>query len=144
MTDAQTPQFYHSAMQGLSHLVGHWLRIGDASADRLAIILADTARLTKLGQPEDNPTGEQLKAWSQGETPPLWAAKAALFLITQMPQRPVPTTDVECAAWAYTWLRIRSYQSVAAAMNPLPAHLHPLLEAALDTAWGDLHSQRLI
>lgn len=144
MTVEQDPGFYRLAMQGLSHLVGHWLLIGDADADRLAVILADTARLTKLGQPTDNPSGHQLTAWAQGEQPPMWVARASLFLLVQMPRRPAPQTPEEAAAWAYVWLRLRDHDSRDAALEALPAHVQESLKDTMDRAWLDLHSQRLI
>ena len=66
----ETP-FYAKAMRGASHLVGHWLLLGQASPQRLAMILADTARVAKLGEPEETPNGDALEAWGRGAQPRL-------------------------------------------------------------------------
>lgn len=136
--------FYAKAMRGASRLVGHWLMIGQADPDRLAMILADTARLAKLGEPEDTPSGAILNAWSGDAQPPLWAARTALFLLVQMPSRPVPRDELEGSAWAYCWLRNRAFDSYDEARAALPAHLHEPLREALEQAWADRESQRLV
>lgn len=136
--------FYAKAMRGASRLVGHWLLLGQATPDRLAVILADTARLAKLGEPEDTPNGAMLGEWSGDAQPPLWAARTALFLLVQMPARPIPRDDLEAAAWAYCWLRNRSFDDFTQAHQALPEHLHETLQAALEQAWADRQSQRLI
>ena len=136
--------FYAKAMRGASRLVGHWLLLGHATPDRLAMILADTARLAKLGEPEDTPSGATLGEWSGDVQPPLWAARTALFLLVQMPARPSPRDETEPASWAYSWLRNRDYESVTQARQALPEHLRETMQAALEQAWADRQSQRLI
>lgn len=136
--------FYAKAMRGASRLVGHWLLLGQADPDRLAMILADTARLAKLGDPEDTPSGATLGEWSGDAQPPLWAARTSLFLLVQMPAHPLPRDEVEAAAWAYCWLRNRSFDGFDQAREALPAHLREALEPALAQAWADQQSQRLI
>ncbi|MBZ9558235.1 MULTISPECIES: hypothetical protein [Modicisalibacter] len=136
--------FYAKAMRGASRLVGHWLMIGQAAPDRLAMILADTARLAKLGEPEDTPDGATLTAWSGDAQPPLWAARTALFLLVQMPSRPTPRDELEGCAWAYCWLRNRAFDSYGEAWEALPAHLREPLQAPLAQAWADRESQRLV
>jgi len=136
--------FYAKAMRGASRLVGHWLLIGEASPDRLAMILADTARLAKLGEPEDTPDGATLCAWSGDVQPPLWAARTALFLLVQMPSRPLPRDELEACAWAYCWLRNRDFESPGNALAALPGHLHEPLREPLERAFADQNSRRLI
>ncbi|GGY08283.1 hypothetical protein GCM10007160_39640 [Litchfieldella qijiaojingensis] len=136
--------FYAKAMRGTSRLVGHWLMIGQADSDRLAMILADTARVAKLGEPEDTPDGATLQAWSGDSQPPLWAARAATFLLMQMPSRPAPRDELEACAWAYCWLRNRRFESYDEARAALPEHLLDSLDEALNEAWADSQSQRLI
>ncbi|EPC01820.1 hypothetical protein L861_21585 [Litchfieldella anticariensis FP35 = DSM 16096] len=136
--------FYAKAMRGTSRLVGHWLMIGQADPDRLAMILADTARVAKLGEPEDTPDGITLQDWSGDAQPPLWAARAATFLLMQIPACPVPRDELEACAWAYCWLRNRRFSSFDEAMTALPDHLLEPLGDALNEAWADTQSQRLI
>lgn len=136
--------FYAKAMAGMSALIGQWLMLGAAAPDQLAVILADTARVAQLGQPDADPDGETLTAWSRGHQPPQWAAKAALFLLAQMPQRPAPRNEEERAAWAYTWLRLRQFSDVESARDALPYHLREPLQAPLAEAWTDLRAQRLV
>ncbi|SHF76113.1 hypothetical protein SAMN02745148_03469 [Modicisalibacter ilicicola DSM 19980] len=136
--------FYAKAMQGTSRLVGHWLLLGQATPDRLAMILADTARLARLGEPEETPSGATLEGWSRGRHPPLWAARTALFLLVQMPSRPVPRDEFEACAWAYCWLRNRRFGDVSEARDALPGHLHETLATVLEQAWLDKQTQRLI
>ncbi|PAU75875.1 hypothetical protein [Halomonas salipaludis] len=136
--------FYAKAMRGASKLVGHWLLLGQADPDRLAMILADTARVAKLGEPEETPDGATLGAWSGDATPPLWAARAATFLLLQMPAKPLPRDEFEACAWAYCWLRLRHFESLADAQAALPAHLAEPLAEALPAAWHDHQRLRLI
>ncbi|MGC3875098.1 hypothetical protein ACPF7Z_17745 [Halomonas sp. GXIMD04776] len=136
--------FYAKAMQGASRLVGHWLLLGQATPDRLAMILADTARLAKLGEPEVTPSGDMLSKWSDEERPPLWAARTSLFLLVQMPSRPIPRDEPEACAWAYCWLRNRHFDDFNQAHEALPDHLHETLKPALEWAWADKLTQRLI
>ncbi|MHB0776897.1 hypothetical protein [Halomonas sp. WWR20] len=136
--------FYAKAMRGCSRLVGHWLLLGQARPDQLAAILADTARVAKLGEPSETPDGATLAEWSDATRPPLWAARSALFLLVQLPSRPAPQDEEETCAWAYCWLRNRDFDSLAAARAALPAHLHQRLDTALEAAWDDRHAQRLI
>lgn len=136
--------FYAKAMRGASRLVGHWLLIGEASPDRLAMILADTARLAKLGEPADTPDGATLTAWSGDAQPPLWAARTALFLLVQMPRHPLPRDETEACAWAYCWLRNRDFDSPRSALAALPGHLQETLREPLEQAFVDQHSRRLV
>ncbi|MGB8711821.1 MAG: hypothetical protein WCD50_01670 [Onishia taeanensis] len=139
----ETP-FYAKAMRGASRLVGHWLLLGQATPERLAMILADTARVAKLGEPEETPNGATLEAWGSGTQPPLWAARAASFLLMQMPAKPAPRDETEACAWAYCWLRNRDFDSFEDAEAALPDHLNEALVEALPAAWADRISQRLI
>jgi len=138
--------FYAKVRRGLPALVAQWLTLGQADDDRLALLLAETARVTRIGQPEATPDGETLVAWSRpdGEEPPLWAARTATFLLTQMPARPTPTSDDEASAWAYCWLRNREFTDVEAAEQALPEHLRAPLSIALRAAWTDLNGLRLV
>lgn len=136
--------FYAKAMRGASRLVGHWLLLGQADPDRLAMILADTARLAKLGEPADTFKGATLGEWSGDVQPPLWAARASLFLLAQMPSHPIPRDDIEASAWAYCWLRNHHFEQFSQALEALPVHLHDALSSPLEQAWGDYQSQRLI
>ncbi|WP_458524924.1 hypothetical protein [Onishia taeanensis] len=139
----ETP-FYAKAMRGASRLVGHWLLLGQATPQRLAMILADTARVAKLGEPEETPSGATVEAWSGDAQPPLWAARAASFLLMQMPSKPAPRDELEACAWAYCWLRNRDFAGFEEAEAALPAHLRDALSEALPAAWADHTSQRLI
>ncbi|QEA38865.1 hypothetical protein FGL86_07110 [Pistricoccus aurantiacus] len=136
--------FYAKAMRGASRLIEHWLSIGQASPDRLAMILADTARLANLGDVKKTPHGDELKHWSHDKQPPLWAARTALFLLIQMPRRPLPRDDLEACAWAYCWLRNQRFDSFDQARAALPAHLVDSLTQALKEAWADRRRQRLL
>lgn len=137
--------FYAKVLRGTSRVVEHWLLLGQASPDRLAMILADTARLAKLGEPEEAaPNGKQLEEWGNSRQPPLWAARTSLFLLVQMPSRPVPRDEHEACAWAYCWLRNRSFETVIQAIEALPEHLREPLKPALAQAWADKQAQRLI
>lgn len=140
----QERSFYTRVVAGGSRLIGHWLQLGQASPDRLAMILADTARIAKLGEPEVTPDGATLTAWSDDSAPPRWAARTALFLLVQMPARPVPGGEDEACAWAYCWLQNRTFASLEEAHDALPAHLHGILDDALDAAWQDQNNRRLI
>lgn len=137
--------FYAKVLRGIPRLVGHWLLLGQASPDRLAMILADTARLAKLGEPaEAAPSGKQLEKWSNDQQPPLWAARTSLFLLVQMPSRPVPRDECEACAWVYCWLRNRAFENCDEALKALPEHLHGSLAPALERAWADKQTQRLL
>ncbi|WP_148253212.1 hypothetical protein [Aidingimonas lacisalsi] len=140
---AESP-FYSKAIHGTTRLVGHWLLLGDASPDRLAMILADTARLAKLGEPDYTPNGATLQTWSRDSTPPLWAARSATFLLMQMPGKPMPQDEFEACAWAYCWLRNRHFETLDEAKAALPTHLQTPLAEPLDAAWHDKEGLRLI
>ncbi|WP_110685527.1 hypothetical protein [Salinicola aestuarinus] len=141
---SQERPFYARVVAGGSRLIGHWLHLGQASPDRLAMILADTARIAKLGEPEQTPDGDTLIAWSEETAPPRWAARTALFLLVQLPARPQPADDDEACAWAYCWLLNRSFESLEAAGAALPEHLQAPLAPALKAAWQDHTGRRLI
>lgn len=139
--------FYAKVRRGLPALLGQWLALGQDAPDRLALILAETARVAKLGEPEATPDGATLAAWSApdaGDEVPLWAARTATFLLVQMPARPVPDGDDEACAWAYCWLRNRDFDDFAAAHAALPEHLKEPLDAALKAAWTDRQGLRLV
>ncbi|BCA90591.1 MULTISPECIES: hypothetical protein [Halomonadaceae] len=138
--------FYTKMRAGLSALLRQWRSLGQADADQLALILAETARVAKLGTPDATPSGATLEQWSQdqqGEMP-LWAPRTAVFLLNQMPARPTPQSDEEACAWAYCWLRNRSFDSLDAARAALPAHLAGPLDEALAAAWSDQQGLRLV
>lgn len=135
--------FYAKVQAGLPGLVHRLIEHADAPPERLSMILGDTARLTGLGDPADNPEASTLIHWSQ-QRPPLWVARTALFLLIQMPARPTPDGDDEQAAWAYVWLRMREHESCEAAINALPPYLRFILKKPLETAWADLKGQRLL
>ncbi|MDR5899952.1 hypothetical protein QC823_13230 [Halomonas vilamensis] len=139
--------FYTQVRHGLPALLRQWLAIGQADEDRLALLLAETARVAKLGTPDATPSGATLKAWSVAETAeeiPLWAPRTAVFLLNQMPARPVPQSDAEACAWAYCWLRNRPFESLTNARESLPEHLHAPLHTALNAAWQDQQGLRLV
>ncbi|WP_346796525.1 hypothetical protein R5M92_13710 [Halomonas sp. Bachu 37] len=139
--------FYAKVREGLSALLQQWLELGQADSDRLALILAETARVAKLAEPEHTPSGEELLAWSQAghaDEIPLWAPRTAVFLLNQMPAGPVPTSDAEACAWAYCWLRNRSFGSLEEAFSALPERLHEPLAQALPAAWQDSQGLRLV
>ncbi|RUR28647.1 hypothetical protein ELY33_13590 [Vreelandella andesensis] len=138
--------FYTKVRAGLSALLQQWRSLGQADTDQLALILAETARVAKLGTPEATPSGATLEQWSrdeQGEMP-FWAPRTAVFLLNQMPARPTPQSDAEACAWAYCWLRNRSFDSLQAAHDALPIHLKAPLESALEAAWRDQQGLRLV
>jgi len=138
--------FYTKMRAGLSALLRQWRSLGRADADQLALILAETARVAKLGTPDATPNGATLEQWSQdtqGEMP-LWAPRTAVFLLNQMPARPTPQSDEEACAWAYCWLRNRSFESLDAARTALPSHLVEPLAEALEAAWRDQQGLRLV
>ena len=138
--------FYTKMRVGLSALLRQWRSLGQADANQLALILAETARVAKLGTPDATPNGATLEQWSQdkqGEMP-LWAPRTAVFLLNQMPARPIPQSEAEACAWAYCWLRNRSFDSLPAAQDALPAHLKVPLQEALEAAWRDQQGLRLV
>ncbi|RKR04541.1 hypothetical protein C7446_1751 [Kushneria sinocarnis] len=136
--------FYATAMRGLPGVIDHWLTLGDAPVARLGIILADTARVAKLGEPEGDPDRATLEQWRTDTPPSLWAARAAIFLLVQMPARPAPRSPDECAAWAYVWIRLREHESPDQARAALPGHLQEALTLAIDHAWQDREALRLL
>ena len=136
--------FYPQAQRGLPGLLRAWLTHGRGDSERLAVLLADTARIASLGQPASNPDGETLEQWAAEGGAPLWAPKAALFLLMQMPARPVPQGPDDACAWAYCWLRMREHDSPTAALMALPEHLRQPLAWPIEAAWQDLTHQRLI
>lgn len=98
--------FYTKMRAGLSALLRQWRSLGQADADQLALILAETARVAKLGTPDATPSGATLEQWSQdqqGEMP-LWAPRTAVFLLNQMPpglphkamKKPAPGRTAGC------------------------------------------------
>ncbi|MFC0336622.1 hypothetical protein SAMN05421848_0789 [Kushneria avicenniae] len=145
MTDSD---FYTSAMAGLPSLIERWLEIGDTTPDKLGIILADTARVARLGDPEGDPDGDTLHRWaspgSRTDQPPAWAARSALFLLSQMPAHPMPQTPSQCDGWAWTWIRLRHWESLEKAQDALPQWLAPALRTRLARAWQDHTAQRLL
>ena len=139
--------FYAKVRRGVPALIGQWLALGQGDAGRLGLILAETARVAKLGQPEATPDGATLAAWSEpdtGDEPPLWAARTAAFLLMQMPARPLPGSDDEACAWAYCWLRNRDFTDHESARAALPDHLREPLATALKAAWHDRQGLRLV
>ena len=139
--------FYAKVRQGMPALIGQWLHLGRGDADRLALILAETARVARLGAPETTPDGATLAAWSQPgaqDDTPLWAARTATFLLVQMPARPLPQGEAEACAWAYCWLRNRDFASREEARAALPAHLRERLGHAVGAAWADRQGLRLV
>jgi len=145
MPDNTSPRtFYARVLAGNSKLVGHWLMLGQADPDRLAMILADTARIAKLGEPQTTPNGATLTHWSGDATPPRWAAKTSLFLLVQMPGKPLPRDDDEACAWAYCWLHNREFDTFETARDSLPAHLREPLSLPLAEAWQDYRGLRLV
>lgn len=139
--------FYAKVRRGMPALIDQWRQLGQGEPDRLALILAETARVAKLGEPEATPDGTRLAEWSRsgsGDDIPLWAARTAAFLLFQMPARPVPKSEDEACAWAYCWLRNREFTSVDQARAALPAHLQERLTHAVGAAWADRQGLRLI
>jgi len=139
--------FYAKVRRGLPALIDQWQHLGQGDADRLALILAETARVAKLGQPEATPDGATLASWTApeaGDEIPLWAARTAAFLLVQMPARPLPGSDDEACAWAYCWLRNRDFSDHESAETALPTHLRGPLAAPLKAAWLDRQGLRLI
>ena len=139
--------FYAKVRRGMPALIEQWRKLGSGDPDRLALILAETARVAKLGQPGETPDGATLAAWSRPEAGadiPLWAARTAAFLLIQMPARPEPRGDDEACAWAYCWLLNRNFDDVEAAKAALPAHLHDKLSHAVGAAWADRQGLRLV
>ncbi|MCE8016825.1 hypothetical protein HOP62_12175 [Halomonas sp. MCCC 1A17488] len=139
--------FYAKVRRGMPELIAQWRRLGQGDPDRLALILAETARVARLGEPEATPDGATLEAWSEPgaeDDIPLWAARTATFLLIQMPARPVPKSDDEACAWAYCWLRNRDFASVDEARAALPDHLQVTLTHAVGAAWADRQGLRLI
>lgn len=139
--------FYAKVRRGLPATLARWLALGRGDADQLALILAETARVAGLGQPESTPDGATLTRWSQGsDDVPLWAARTAVFLLIQMPAHPQPLSDDEACSWAYCWLRHRHHPDLEAALQALPKHLRelPTLQAAMTDAWQDHQNLRLV
>lgn len=139
--------FYAKVRRGLPALIDQWRRLGQGDPERLALILAETARVAKLGMPEESPDAAALAAWSApeaGDAVPLWAARTATFLLVQMPARPLPQSHDEACAWAYCWLRNRDFDDCAAAERALPEHLREPMSHALHAAWTDLRGLRLV
>lgn len=139
--------FYAKARRGMPAVIEQWRRLGQGDPDRLALILAETARVARLGEPDTTPDGNTLAAWSRseaGDDIPLWAARTATFLLVQMPARPIPKSDDEACAWAYCWLRNRDFASVDEARAALPEHLQEKLTHAVGAAWADRQGLRLV
>lgn len=138
--------FYAKVRRGLPAVIARWRALGRGDPDRLALILAETARVARLGEPEATPDGATLDDWAagQGDEIPLWAGRTAVFLLVQMPARPVPAEDAEACAWAYCWLRNREPANFEVAAEALPEHLREPLEAALKAAWTDRQGLRLV
>lgn len=142
----QQDDFYTKMRAGLSALLRQWRSLGQADADQLALILAETARVAKLGTPDSTPSGATLEQWSQDDQGniPLWAPRTAVFLLNQMPACPTPKSAEEACAWAYCWLRNRSFDSLDAARAALPVHLAQPLAEPLEAAWRDQQGLRLV
>ncbi|MBZ5486967.1 hypothetical protein HW452_05450 [Halomonas aquamarina] len=138
--------FYTQVRAGLPALLRQWQALGRGNTDQLALILAETARVAKLGQPDVTPDGATLAHWSRVENGelPLWAPRTAVFLLNQMPAKPTPQSSAEACAWAYCWLRNRDFASLQAAHDALPAHLKEPLANALEAAWRDQQGLRLV
>lgn len=144
---ASQHDFYALVRSGMPALLRQWLSLGQADHDRLALILAETARVAKLGAPDETPDGNTFEAWCQasnGENIPLWAPRTAVFLLNQMPARPTPDSEAEACAWAYCWLRNRTFENADDALKALPAHLQAPLETPLQAAWQDQQGLRLV
>ena len=145
--NAPQHDFYARVRSGMPALLRQWLSLGQADHDRLALILAETARVAKLGAPDETPDGNTFKAWCQasnGEKIPLWAPRTAVFLLHERPAMPTPDSDAEAYAWAYCWLRNRTFANADDALKALPAHLQPSLEIPLQAAWQDQQGLRLV
>lgn len=139
--------FYAKVRRGMPALIDQWRHLGRDEPDRLALLLAETARVAGLGAPESTPDAATLSAWSvpaAGDEIPLWAARTATFLLVQMPARPTPRNDDEASAWAYCWLLNRDFATFEAAEAALPGHLREPLAAALKAAWTDRQGLRLV
>ena len=139
--------FYAKVRRGMPRLVAQWRELGQDAPQRLALLLAETARVVRIGQPEATPDATTLTAWSEaksGDEIPLWDARTATVLLVQMPARPQPRDGDEACAWAYCWLRNRDFDSLEAATSALPAHLREPLADALPAAWRDRQGLRLI
>lgn len=138
--------FYTKVRTGIPALLRQWQALGRGDGDRLALILAETARVAKLGAPATTPSGETLAQWCHAseEEIPLWAPRTAVFLLNQMPARPTPQDDAEACAWAYCWLRNRSFETRQQALDALPEHLRDPLAEALEAAWRDQQGLRLV
>lgn len=139
--------FYAKVRRGMPRLVAQWRDLGQDAPQRLALLLAETARVVRIGLPEATPDAATLTAWSEaenGDDIPLWAARTATFLLVQMPARPRPRDADEACAWAYCWLRNRDFDSLEAAESALPSHLRESLADALPAAWRDRQGLRLI
>ena len=139
--------FFAKVCRGMPALIGQWLALGRGDPDRLALILAETARVAGLGDPGETPDGATLERWAAAdndEIPPHWAVRTALFLLVQMPARPTPGDETEACAWAYCWLRNRAFDSRDAAVDALPEHLRQPLAAAVTAAWVDRQGLSLV
>jgi len=139
--------FYAKVRQGMPALIGQWLTHGRGDPERLALILAETARVAGLGDPGATPDGDTLIHWATSDAEPAaphWAVRTALFLLVQMPARPIPGDDHEACAWAYCWLRNREFENRDAAINALPEHLRQAMAAAVTAAWADRQGLRLV
>lgn len=139
--------FFAKVCRGMPALIGQWLALGRGDPDRLALILAETARVAGLGEPGETPDGATLALWADRQDedlPPHWAVRTALFLLIQMPARPTPGDEDEACAWAYCWLRNREFTSRDQALDALPEHLRESLAPALTAAWTDRQGLRLV
>ncbi|MEQ5800754.1 hypothetical protein [Halomonas sp. H10-9-1] len=139
--------FYAKVRRGMPRLLAQWRDLGQDTPQHLALLLAETARVVRIGQPDATPDAATLTAWSEalnGDEIPLWAARTATFLLVQMPARPCPRDADEACAWAYCWLRNRDFDSLETARSALPPHLCESLADALPAAWRDRQGLRLI
>ena len=147
MPEAPTfAKLYPLARQGFPLLIQRWRANASTTDERTLMLLADTARIAALGQPPDElPSAKKLIEWATGERndPPLWLLKALLFLIVQMPARPLPVSVAEQAAWSYLWIRLRPWRSYEEACQSLPDYLQSPLADALPLSWQDMQAQRL-
>ena len=59
--------FYAKVRRGMPRLVAQWRDLGRDSPERLALLLAETARVARIGLPEATPDAATLAAWSEAE-----------------------------------------------------------------------------
>ena len=59
--------FFAKVCRGMPALIGQWLALGRGDPDRLALILAETARVAGLGDPGETPDGATLERWAAAD-----------------------------------------------------------------------------